>query len=105
MSNIVMNTMRPKTFSIGDKVKCVDARNQGATGLVGGQFYTVEWFDPGASNVYDLMKVYGLSEWYFADRFELAVMPVAVIEFEEAKDAVDPLIEQRRELKRLLGGI
>ena len=101
MSNIVVNTTRPVVFHPGDKVRCIDATSEG---LIDGAIYTIELFESGAPSEYDLVKLHALSPYYFADRFELE-QPILAIEFEEAKDAVDPLIEQRRELKRLLGDI
>ncbi len=99
MSNIVVNS-----YLVGDRVKCVDATGQTETGLVCGRHYVIRLFEPAACSDYDLLKVFGLPEWYSAYRFEPeSILWIATESV--ASEPADPLIEQRRELKRMLGGI
>ncbi len=90
-------------FHPGDKVRCIDATSEG---LIDGAIYTIELFESGARPEYDLVKLQALSPYYFADRFELEQSVLAIGCNVIATDTpIDPLIEQRRELKRLLGDI
>ena len=96
-------------FKAGDTVECIDPRGYetgffAGCGLVQGDLYEVESYDQCDPPSLDMVVVKGIRYSFFADRFQLHVEG-ATQATEDAEETIDPLVEQRRELKRMLGGM
>ena len=86
------------TFKVGDEVICIDGKDK--LKIQTGGVYTIKRV------VDNFVTLEGVDSEYYANRFELYTAPTGMpIEPPKETEMVDPLIEQRRELKRMLGGI